>query len=160
MPEEENDKKQGFKVNDQRRFNPDGTLKAGEDAPEPPSEAAPEPSPEPSAKPPPTEKPEAEETFSAEPESKSPQSKGSLPADLSTLILSLATSAQLGMGLAPHPESGAVHKNLDQAKHAIDLLAVIQEKTKGNLTEDEQRLLQAVLTELRMGFVEVQRSET
>jgi len=147
----ESEKKQGFKINDQRRFNPDGSLRDGEESPnvsaEPVEATAPPPQKEPA------------ETFSAEPESTPKGSYGSLPADLSTLILSLATSAQMAMGLAPHPESGVVHRNLEQARHAIDMLAVLQEKTRGNLSAEEQQLLQAVLTELRMGFVEVQRSD-
>ncbi len=150
VSEAETEKKQGFKVNDQRRFNADGSVRDGESDDSPvPSDEAKEPIPPESDK---------KETFSAEPESNSNQESGALPADISTLILSLATSAQMGMGLVPHPASGAVQKNLNQARHAIDMLGVIQEKTRGNLTSEEDQLLQAVLTELRMGIVELQRS--
>ena len=140
MSSEESKENQGFKVSDHRRFNADGTVKAGESSQEEASEKAP---------PPPEEK-------KAEPEI-SKEREESLPADLPTLILSLASSAQMALGVAPHPMTGKTQKNLLQAKHAIDLLAVLQEKTQGNLTEEEEKLLQALLTDLRMHYLEVKK---
>jgi hypothetical protein len=58
------------------------------------------------------------------------------------------------MGEAPHPESGKVERNMTLAKQNIDLLALLEEKTKGNLTGDEERLLHQVLFDLRLRFVE------
>jgi len=73
--------------------------------------------------------------------------------DFSTLVLSLATSAMVHMGLVPETEGGPVEKNLALAHQSIDTLEMLQDKTRGNLTDDETKLLQSVLYELRMGYV-------
>ena len=81
-------------------------------------------------------------------------STGELPRiDFSTLVLSLATSAMVHMGLVPNPEGGATEKNLELAAQTIDTIEMLQQKTLGNLEEDEAKLLQSVLYELRMSFV-------
>ena len=80
--------------------------------------------------------------------------KSSLPEiDFSTLVLSLATSAMVHMGLVPNPEGGASDENLPLAHQTIDTLELLQNKTRGNLTDDETKLLQSVLYELRMSYV-------
>ena len=73
--------------------------------------------------------------------------------DFSTLVLSLATSAMVHLGAVPEAEGGTGEKNLPLAQQTIDTLHLLQEKTRGNLTDDENRLLQSVLYELRMSFV-------
>ncbi|MBK7890736.1 MAG: DUF1844 domain-containing protein [Bdellovibrionales bacterium] len=60
----------------------------------------------------------------------------------------------MALGLAPHPTSGKVEKDLDMARFNIDLLAVLEEKTKGNRTSDEERFLTSVLQDLKMKFVQ------
>lgn len=74
--------------------------------------------------------------------------------DFATFILSLSHSALMHLGEAPDPETNAVQANLPLAKQDIDLLGLLEEKTKGNLTGDEERLLAQVLFDLRMRFVE------
>jgi hypothetical protein len=74
--------------------------------------------------------------------------------DFATFVVSLSHSAVMHMGEAPHPESGKVERNMTLAKQNIDLLALLEEKTKGNLTGDEERLLHQVLFDLRLRFVE------
>ncbi|MBK8218479.1 MAG: DUF1844 domain-containing protein [Myxococcales bacterium] len=59
------------------------------------------------------------------------------------------------LGEAPHPEDGRIEKNLPLAKQNIDLLGLLEEKTKGNLTGDEERLLSQVLFDVRMRYVEL-----
>ena len=80
---------------------------------------------------------------------------GDLPSiDFSTLVLSLATSAMMHMGLVPDPATGETHeKNLPLAHQTIDTLEMLQHKTRGNLEEEEAKLLQSVLYELRMSYV-------
>jgi hypothetical protein len=80
---------------------------------------------------------------------------GTLPSiDFSTLVLSLATSAMMHMGFVPDPETGTTpDKNLPLAHQSIDTLEMLQEKTRGNLEEEETKLLQSVLYELRMNYV-------
>lgn len=74
--------------------------------------------------------------------------------DFSTFVLSLSHSALMHLGDAPNPEDEKVRQNLPLAKQNIDLLGLLEEKTKGNLTGDEERLLHSVLFDLRMRYVE------
>lgn len=76
------------------------------------------------------------------------------PADFATLVLSLGSSAMAYMGEASGPEGGQPTRNLPMAKHAIDLLSVLEEKTKGNLTGEEDQLLESLLFDLRLRYVE------
>ena len=80
----------------------------------------------------------------------------SLPeVDFSNFVLSLAATAMVQLGMVPDPETGAtVEPNLPIAKHTIDTLALMREKTQGNLDEEEEKLLDSMLYELRMRFVE------
>jgi len=80
------------------------------------------------------------------------------PATLEFLVMSLGMQAQMHLGLMRMNPEDTVEVNLPAARHAIDLLAVIQAKTKNNLSLDEQRLVDNTLTELRFRFVQV--SET
>ena len=138
MSDAEEMENQGFKVKDRRRFHPDGTpVSETEDAAATQASAPSEP--------------EA-------PAKAAPEQLREIPADFSSLILSLAAGAHSGLGLAPHPMSGKLEKNLSQAKYNIDLLAVLEEKTRGNLTPEEAQLVQAILYDLRMRFVEAQSS--
>ena len=77
----------------------------------------------------------------------------SIPIDFSTFVLSLSSSAAFHLGLAPHPENEEMSRNLPMAKQTIDILSILQEKTNGNLTGEEERLLAEVLYNLRMAFV-------
>jgi hypothetical protein len=77
--------------------------------------------------------------------------------DFATFVLSLATSALVHLGLAEDPSGGeAPEPNLVLARQTIDTLEMLEEKTRGNLDEDETKLVQSILYELRMGFVKVQ----
>jgi len=76
--------------------------------------------------------------------------------DFSTFVLSIIGAAYVHLGDAPSPE-GQPDKNLMLARHDIDLLGLLQEKTKGNLAGDEERLLDSALYDLRMRFIEVSK---
>src|SRR5690606_21268569 len=79
-----------------------------------------------------------------------------LPAiDLSTFVLSLSHSALVHLGDAPNPTGSEAETSLPLARQTIDLLALLQEKTKGNLTGAEEQMMDQVLYELRMRYVEV-----
>jgi len=73
--------------------------------------------------------------------------------DFATFIFSLNSSVLVNLGLIEEPGSGKKEKNLPLAKQTIDLLALMEEKTKGNLTADEDSLLKHVLYELRILYV-------
>ena len=81
------------------------------------------------------------------------------PLDFLSFILSLASSAQVHLGLIPDPTWGKMEKKIELAKQTIDLLGLLEEKTKGNLTEEEERILKEVLHNLRMQFVEESKHE-
>jgi hypothetical protein len=76
--------------------------------------------------------------------------------DFMTLVEQLASQALLFMGAIRDPMTGQSHENLPQAQMAIDLLEVLEEKTRGNLSPEEQAALQQVLDEVRMTFVRLQ----
>ncbi|PIS09888.1 MAG: DUF1844 domain-containing protein [Bdellovibrio sp. CG10_big_fil_rev_8_21_14_0_10_47_8] len=76
-----------------------------------------------------------------------------LEATFSVLTMSIASSAAMALGLAPDPQSGNVQKDKDMAKFNIDLLLMLKEKTKGNLSADEQRFMESVISDLQMKFV-------
>ena len=124
---------QGFKVVDRRRI--------GHEDAEPRAEApAPVASPEPPA-------------GGQDVESIHEQVLG--PIDFQTFIVSLASSALIHLGEAPHPETGRKDASLPHAKQTIDLLALLAQKTSGNLTPDESSLLQDLLRDLRLRYVQV-----
>jgi hypothetical protein len=79
--------------------------------------------------------------------------RGVPAASFESLLEMLATQAAIFMSDQHDPETGQALQNLDLAKHYIDLLAVLEEKTKGNLGEPERRMLDTLLYELRMGYV-------
>lgn len=74
-------------------------------------------------------------------------------ASFSLLVSTLTTQALSSMGFVPNPATGEADVNRDLAKHFIDSLAVLEEKTKGNLTDEENGLLNESLHQLRMAFV-------
>lgn len=77
------------------------------------------------------------------------------PASFSLLVLSLRAQAEVQLGLFPvGDEKDTAEPDLEGARHTIDLLGILQEKTKGNLTLEEQRLLENSLTELRFRYVQ------
>lgn len=78
---------------------------------------------------------------------------GAPKADLTSLLVMLYGDAMANLGQAPDPVSGRPHVDLDQARFAIELLSMLQEKTRGNRTPDESAVLEEMLAALRMGFV-------
>ena len=130
----EKDKEEGgIKVTDKRRFSAEGKER-------------PESGGEERAQPPPAGE-------------KQEQARKPAEIDFPTFILSLATSAQVHLGTVPNPATGKTDKDMSLAQQTIDILGLLQEKTKGNLTSDEERLLQHLLYDLRMTYVEMNKGE-
>lgn len=75
------------------------------------------------------------------------------PITFTNFVLSLSTSALFHFGDFPDSEGGKAQKNMPAAKQTIDILDMINEKTKGNLNENENSLIQGVLYELKMRYV-------
>jgi len=69
-------------------------------------------------------------------------------------ITSLSMQVMMSLGIYPNPITKKEEKNLDAAKYTIDTIAMIQEKTKGNLTSEESRLIDNILYDLRMKYIE------
>jgi hypothetical protein len=76
-----------------------------------------------------------------------------------TLVSYLSTTAMFQLGLIPGPSGEHIPADMPNAKRTVDMLEVLQEKTQGNLTANESRLLDDVLYELRMTFVEAQKRQ-
>src|SRR6476659_1117494 len=79
------------------------------------------------------------------------------PIEFTTFVLGLASTTLIHLGAAPNPETGKAELNLALARETLDLISLLREKTRGNLTEDEQRVLENVLADLRLRFVEASR---
>ena len=82
--------------------------------------------------------------------------------DFNVLVLSLGSSAIVHLGEAPDPTTGQKREKpeLSLAQQSIDLLAVLQEKTRGNLTDEEARFLDNILYDLRMLYVQVSQRQS
>jgi hypothetical protein len=84
-----------------------------------------------------------------------PEETIALPqADFSAHVYTLAMQALIFLGKQPNPESGKYERKIEVAKYQIDTLEVLQEKTRGNLTDDETKLLDSLLHQCRMAFVD------
>lgn len=79
------------------------------------------------------------------------------PADFQTLMSSIVTQALLYMGAIPDPMTGQRIAHVELAKHHIDLLAVLKEKTAGNLSEEEESMINQTLEELNTNYVQLQK---
>ena len=95
-----------------------------------------------------------EEKVQEQVEQKDAPSHPPLPeVNFSTFIVSLSTEVLFHLGEFPHPVSGEKQKDLSLAKHAIDTLAMLKDKTQGNLSDEEKQLLEGMLYDLRMAFI-------
>mgnify|MGYP000285988606 CR=1 FL=1 len=122
-----------FKVTDRRLFNPDGTLRA-EVLEQEPASAPPTPPVEEVAPSPPTI--ETSPLFVE-------------------LLVNLISSAEINLGMMEHPALGKRVVDLSAAKQMIDWLGALREKTRGNLSREEEELFDGALTQLRMRFVQL-----
>lgn len=127
----------GFTVQDRRRFSPE-TGDAREDVPDTSSETA--QSSQPSEEPRPT--------------AGKPQHEPLAAIDFSTFVISLSTQALMHLGEIPDPISGKVNPDVEVAQQMIDIIAMLKEKTHGNLGASEDRLMDDILFDLRMKYVE------
>lgn len=78
-------------------------------------------------------------------------------ADFATFVYSLNTQALLFLGKIPNPATGKYEKNIDMAKYLIDTIDMLSKKTKGNLDENEGKLVENILYDLRMAFISEKR---
>lgn len=128
------DEDRGFKITDRRRFSGKEGGKEGE------------------------EKEEGKETKKeGKSEERREEPPPLPPVDFSTFIYSLATSVLFHLGDISDPKTSKKEKNLPMAKHTIDTIGMLKEKTKGNLTNEEARLIDELLYTLRMRYLKETR---
>ncbi len=135
MPEEGS----GFKVADKRLFTEEGNLR---------EDVAREP----------VDEKKADDPLSNLGSGSATQTEQEIPMTFQTLIFSLSTTAMMQLGILSHREGDAPQKDLPAAKQTIDILGVLQEKTKGNLTSEESQLLEASLYDLKMTYLKMSKS--
>jgi hypothetical protein len=148
---EEEKKDQGFTVSDRRRFSvgEDGEASVDGKAKEA-GEASPEEGKQPEAKDSPPEQAEA----AGKGQAAEQQEPTPLPEiDFATFVVSLSSSVLIHLGVVADPMTGEQKKELAIAKQTIDMLGMLQEKTRGNLTKEEGQLLESMLYDLRMRYV-------
>jgi len=160
-----------FKVVDRRPFNPDGTprelspeeeseraaaaARTAEVAPPPPEApqpATPAGTPETAAR----SGPEKSEPAARPPARERARTKGDPlddPTSFLSLIMSLASNAAASLGMMPHPVTGESGVDLKTAKHWIDVLGMLEQKTRGNLDAQEAQVIESLLADLRMQYV-------
>lgn len=78
----------------------------------------------------------------------------SVDASFSMLVMSIASSAAMALGLTPDPQTGKMEPDKNMARFNIDLLVILKEKTKGQLTADEARLLEQLISDLQLKFIQ------
>ena len=132
MSEEE----KGFILKDRRSFDEKGELKEEEKGEE-----------------------KAEIRAQKEPEAKKKETrKEPLPeVNFNSLIFSLSSSALLHLGEIADPQTGEKREDLPLAKHSIDIIAMLKDKTKGNLNDEESKFLESILTDLRWRYVKANK---
>ncbi|MFN2377556.1 MAG: DUF1844 domain-containing protein [Candidatus Binatia bacterium] len=87
-------------------------------------------------------------------------SNGAVPITFSSFVIGLATQALMFLGAAPDPRGGKAERNPAEAKAIISVIEMLAGKTKGNLGEDEAKLVEEVLYELRMRYVNEMRRDS
>ena len=144
-----------FKVTDRRLFNADGTLR--EDA------LIEEPAPAPAPEPPPAVSPgsaQPQRQFAAatapelQPEPEDAEPERTL---FNEFLMGIASSAFIYLGLVEHPATGRRQVDMTAAKESIDMLVMLREKTKGNLTHGEEKFFDDLLSDLKMQYVSMRR---
>ena len=81
------------------------------------------------------------------------------PVDFSTHVLSLASTALIALGKMPGPDGQPHPLDLETARHLIDVLGMLELKTKGNLDESEHKLLQSLIYDLRVSYVDAEKAK-
>jgi hypothetical protein len=140
----EGEEPKGFQVRDRRRFTETGEAREPEGG-----EAEPAASPSEAAG-----SAASAEARAAEPGSDDVSDRPHLEITLSTFLMSLSTQALMCLGEIPNPVTGETEKDLGAVRELIDIIAMLETKTRGNVDPAEARLFEKILFDLRMRFVE------
>jgi len=146
MDREEEEKSKGFKVEDRRRFSAEGELK--------PEHRGAEATPPPESPPPDAAAAAAQPTAAA-----APHEAAAAPDEITfaTFMVGLSTQALMHLGEIRDPQDEGAGVNLVAAQQLIDIVGMLKDKTRGNLDRDEEALIEAILFELRIKYVERSR---
>ena len=144
-----------FKVTDRRLFNPDGTLREDALIEEPAPAPPPEPQPAVSSG---SAQPQGQFAAAIAPELQ-PEPEDAEPERtlFNEFLMGIASSAFIYLGLVEHPATGRRQVDMTAAKESIDMLVMLREKTKGNLTHGEEKFFDDLLSDLKMQYVSMRR---
>jgi uncharacterized protein DUF1844 len=144
-----------FKVTDRRLFNPDGTLREDALIEEPAPAPPPEPQPAVSSG---SAQPQGQFAAAIAPELQ-PEPEDAEPERtmFNEFLMGIASSAFIYLGLVEHPATGRRQVDMTAAKESIDMLVMLREKTKGNLTRGEDKFFDDLLSDLKMQYVSMRR---
>lgn len=149
-PEEQEER--GFVISDKRLFSPSGERITGTS---PPASAKPEA---------PLPRGQEEQPAAAAPPQPSPAEAAAAqdlpPVDFASFVMMLTNNVMVFLGQAPNPLTQQPQVDLAQAQHAIDIIMMLREKTRGNLTAEEERFLQDLLPQLQMAYVQAKQQGT
>jgi hypothetical protein len=145
-----------FKVTDRRLFNADGTLREDALIEESAPAAAQTPEPQPVISPGATQ---SQQQFAAATAPEPMPSEEAEPEHtmFTEFLMGIASSAFIYLGLVEHPATGRRQVDMMAAKESIDMLVMLREKTKGNLTRGEEKFFDDLLSDLKMQFVSMRR---
>src|SRR5947208_5531297 len=138
--EDEKEERRGFRVTDRRRFAETGEAR-GDEPPEAPAQTP----------------PAGQRSEASQAPPRPSEHAISEPVNFSTFVLGLSTQVLLHLGEIPNPMTNAVERDLEAAKHVIDILGILLEKTRNNLDSGEHTLIESVLYDLRMRYVDLVR---
>jgi len=161
---DENQEEVTLKVVDRRKFNSDGSVKEGVVIEPEPKKAEPEPAQQRNAEEPAAAASTDPGAIDYAPDlSEDADDGGDIPgadnpASFVNFLSTLATNAAAALGAVPHPATGQRTLDLDSGKFWIDVLAMLRDKTMGNLHEKEAQLLDGLLADLRMQYVTMVRA--
>ena len=138
----------GFVVSDKRLFAPSGEKIADTGTPELAESEAPS-------------APEKEEAAATEspgtPQAERGASRDAPPIDFASFVMMLTNNVMVFLGQVPNPTTQQPQVDLEQAQHTIDIIMMLREKTRGNLTDEEEGFLQELLPQLQMAFVQARQ---
>jgi hypothetical protein len=137
------EKEPSFKVVDRRRFTDEGLPRPGapEDVKEEPKVAA-----------------KPAEASEKPPAPKVPAAPAPSSVSFNGFVQTLAHQAMMGLGLAPWPDTGLVKVSLELAKETIDIILLLKAKCQGNLSKEEQALIDTLSYQLQMAFIEISKA--
>jgi Domain of unknown function (DUF1844) len=150
----EEDEKRGFRVEDRRRFSAEGQLRPEHHHADEPAQSEARAADEPAR----AETAHAAESRGAAHGAGARLGGGEPEINFATFMVGLSTEALAALGEMPDPATGTSRRDLRAAQQLIDIIGMLREKTRGNLDHDEENLVDAILFDLRMKYVELART--